>query len=72
MNIADMRTKHSQDAYAQLAEAFGEKVFETVIRVLDRLRRVRGEGALDPRLPAGPRRGLPGAGRARCWTESGA
>ena len=32
MNIADMRTKHSQDAYAQLAEAYGEKVFETVIR----------------------------------------
>jgi len=32
MNIADMRTKHSQDAYAHLAEAHGEKVFETVIR----------------------------------------
>ena len=32
MNIADMRTKHSQDAYAQLSEAYGEKVFETVIR----------------------------------------
>ena len=32
MNIADMRTKHSRDAYAQLAEAYGEKVFETVIR----------------------------------------
>ena len=32
MNIADMRTKHSQDAFAQLQEAFGEQVFETVIR----------------------------------------
>ena len=32
MNIADMRTKHSQDAYAQLRAAFGEQVFETVIR----------------------------------------
>jgi len=32
MNIADMRTKHSQDAYTQLREAFGEQVFETVIR----------------------------------------
>jgi chromosome partitioning protein len=32
MNIADMRTKHSQDAYAQLREGFGEDVFETVIR----------------------------------------
>jgi chromosome partitioning protein len=32
MNIADMRTKHSQDAFAQLREAFGEQVFDTVIR----------------------------------------
>ncbi len=32
MNIADMRTTHSRDTYAQLQEAFGEKVFETVIR----------------------------------------
>jgi len=32
MNIADMRTVHSRDAYAQLREAFGEKVFESVIR----------------------------------------
>jgi chromosome partitioning protein len=32
MNIADMRTTHSRDAYAQLREAFGEQVFDTVIR----------------------------------------
>jgi chromosome partitioning protein len=32
MNIADMRTTHSRDAYAQLREHFGEKVFATVIR----------------------------------------
>jgi chromosome partitioning protein len=32
MNIADMRTVHSRDAYEQLKTAFGEKVFETVIR----------------------------------------
>jgi chromosome partitioning protein len=32
MNIADMRTVHSRDAYDQLKEAFGEKVFGTVIR----------------------------------------
>src|SRR5919199_5038316 len=32
MNIADMRTVHSREAYAQLAEHFGEKVFDTVIR----------------------------------------
>jgi chromosome partitioning protein len=32
MNIADMRTVHSRDAYDQLGQAFGEKVFSTVIR----------------------------------------
>ena len=32
MNIADMRTSHSRDAYAQLKKTFGDKVFETVIR----------------------------------------
>jgi chromosome partitioning protein len=32
MNIADMRTTHSRDAYAQLVEEFGDKVFQTVIR----------------------------------------
>jgi chromosome partitioning protein len=32
MNIADLRTTHSRQAYAQLVEAFGDKVFETVIR----------------------------------------
>jgi chromosome partitioning protein len=32
MNIADMRTKHSKDAYTQLEEALGEQVFTTVIR----------------------------------------
>jgi chromosome partitioning protein len=32
MNIADMRTVHSRDAYGALREHFGEKVFDTVIR----------------------------------------
>jgi chromosome partitioning protein len=32
MNIADMRTVHSREAYEQLKEAFAEKVFESVIR----------------------------------------
>src|SRR3954453_6623203 len=32
MNIADMRTTHSRDAYAQLREHFGPKVLDTVIR----------------------------------------
>ena len=32
MNIADMRTVHSREAYDSLKEHFGDKVFETVIR----------------------------------------
>ena len=32
MNIADMRTVHSREAYVALKEHFGDKVFETVIR----------------------------------------
>src|ERR671921_387789 len=32
MNIADMRTVHSREAYAALKEAFGDKVFDSVIR----------------------------------------
>jgi chromosome partitioning protein len=32
MNIADMRTLHSREAYASLTEHFGDKVFATVIR----------------------------------------
>ena len=32
MNIADMRTVHSREAYEALGKAFGNKVFKTVIR----------------------------------------
>ncbi len=32
LNIADMRTKHSRDAFEQLKQQYGEKVFESVIR----------------------------------------
>jgi len=32
LNIADMRTTHSRDAYAQLRETYGDKVFDGVIR----------------------------------------
>jgi chromosome partitioning protein len=32
LNIADMRTTHSRDAYTQLQDVFGEKVFASVIR----------------------------------------
>ena len=32
MNIADMRTVHSREAFDALREHFGDRVFETVIR----------------------------------------
>jgi chromosome partitioning protein len=32
LNIADMRTVHSREAFEQLKEHYGEKVFDTVIR----------------------------------------
>ncbi|MGI8558561.1 MAG: ParA family protein [Solirubrobacteraceae bacterium] len=32
LNIADLRTVHSREAYASLVESFGEKVFKSVIR----------------------------------------
>jgi chromosome partitioning protein len=32
LNIADMRTVHSREAYAQLKQHFGEKVFDTSVR----------------------------------------
>jgi chromosome partitioning protein len=32
LNIADMRTVHSREAYEKLRDHFGEKVFDTVIR----------------------------------------
>jgi len=32
LNIADMRTVHSREAYAQLKQHFGERVFDTTIR----------------------------------------
>jgi chromosome partitioning protein len=32
LNIADMRTVHSREAYVALKEHYGEKVFDTVIR----------------------------------------
>ena len=32
LNIADMRTVHSREAFTSLREHFGEKLFETVIR----------------------------------------
>ena len=63
MNIADMRTVHSREAYAQLKEHFGDKVFETVIRSSIAYAESAERALLDPRPPARPGRRLPGAGR---------
>ena len=63
LNIADMRTVHSRDAFAQLKERFGDEGLRDGHPLLDRLRGVGGEGGIDPRPPAGPGRGLPRARR---------
>ena len=56
LNIADMRTNHSREAFEQLKEHFGEKVFETVIRSSIAYAESAEKARLDPRPPAGPRR----------------
>ena len=62
LNIADMRTVHSREAYANLSEHFGQGLPHAGPG-LDRLRGVGRAGGVDPRLPPRPRRGLPGARR---------
>ena len=63
MNIADMRTVHSREAYAALREHFGDKVFDTVIRasIAYAESAETGRSILDHRPDLG--RGLPRAGR---------
>ena len=63
MNIADMRTVHSREAFASLKEHFEDKVFDTVIRSSIAYAESAERGRLDPRPPARPRRRLPRAGR---------
>ena len=63
LNIADMRTRHSREAFDSLREHFGEKLLDTTIRAVDRLRRVGRARRLDPRLPPRPGRRLPRRGR---------
>ncbi len=68
LNIADMRTRHSREAFDSLRQHFADKLLETTIRAVDRLRRVGRARRVDPRLPARPRgrlpRGLRGAAQA--------
>ena len=63
MNIADMRTVHSRDAYASLKEHFGDKVFETVIRASIAYAESAESGRSILESPARPRAGLPPARR---------
>ena len=62
-NIADMRTRHSREAFATLREHVGAKLFAVDDPPVDRLRRGGRARRLDPRPPARPRRRLPRARR---------
>ena len=63
LNIADMRTVHSREAFEQLKEHYGEKVFESVIRssIAYAESAEKGVSILDHRADLG--RGLPRARR---------
>ena len=62
LNIADMRTRHSREAYESLREHYDDKLLNDGPR-LDRVRRIGRTGAVDPRLPPRSGRRLPGGGR---------
>ena len=55
-----MRTVHSREAFESLREHFGDKLVRHDDPPVDRLRGVGRARDLDPRLPPGPRRRLPG------------
>ena len=63
MNIADMRTVHSREAYESLERALPGQGLRDRHPLLDRLRGVGREREVDPRPPPRPRRRLPRAGR---------
>ena len=71
LNIADMRTMHSREAFASLKEHFGDKVFDTVIRssIAYAESAERAKSILDHRPDLG--RGLPLARRRDPRTGSG-
>ena len=66
MNIADMRTVHSREAFDALQGALRRQGLRDGDPRLDRLRRVGRAGALDPRPPARPRRATTSSSPARC------
>ncbi len=63
LNIADMRTRHSREAFDSLREHFGDKLLDTTIRASIAYAESAERARLDPRLPARPRRRLPARGR---------
>ena len=54
LNIADMRTRHSREAFGSLREHFPRAAVPDDDQVLDRICRVCRAGGVDPRLPPGP------------------
>ena len=62
-NIADMRTRHSRDAYTSLREHVGRKLFATSIRQSIAYAEAAERADIDPRPPPRPRRRLPRAER---------
>ena len=62
-NIADMRTRHSREAFATLKRARRREALRDDGARVDRVRRVLRARGVDPRPPPRPRRRLPRAGR---------
>ena len=63
LNIADMRTRHSREAFDSLRQHFGDKLIETTIRASIAYAESAERARVDPGLPPRPRRGLPGCRR---------
>ena len=59
LNIADMRTRHSREAFASLPRALRREVDRHHDPLVDRVRRIGRARRLDPRLPPRPRGRLP-------------
>ena len=54
LNIADMRTRHSREAFDSLRQHFGDKLIETTIRSSIAYAESAERARLDPRLPPRP------------------
>ena len=66
LNIADMRTRHSREAFDSLREHFGDKLIDTTIRASIAYAESAERARVDPRLPPRPRRRLPRTSPTSC------